>query len=486
MTTSSAPLTFRAAAERVLDEAGAPLAAAEITERALTAGLVSTGGKTPTATMESQLATSIQQQGEASPFVRVAPRTYALRRWLAEGRIAPPVPVGANDVRIVFYPAYDEVRTVLPLLEGMPRTAVTGLRAAIWEHRGTPSETVDWTDPDRWIPERLTGDHRDAAHRIWTGSGHRVNPRHMAGHWLLASGYDLLSDGARGTLVITGRGRDFLERPEGETVRELDEREGLLAILALLAEQAPASPAELLPSWMAHLQPVSRVRAESTARSFLYRRLRNLIARGFATRAGQSYEITQAGLAWLKVSGFAESRTAAPDETRQLWDLVKAQKDAVRVALRERLATMDPYGFEQLVGRLLEAMNYTDVEVTDRSGDRGVDVLGRIALGITEVREVVQVKRQRGNVGRPVLDMLRGSLHRFGAVKGTIIALGGFSRGARDAAFEPGVAPITLIDGDKLLDLLVEHGVGVRTRRVELLELDEATLDGTGEADADG
>jgi restriction system protein len=86
---------------------------------------------------------------------------------------------------------------------------------------------------------------------------------------------------------------------------------------------------------------------------------------------------------------------------------------------------------------------------------------------------VIQVKRQQGNVQRPVLDMLRGSLHRFGAVKGTIISLGGFAKGAQNAAFEPGAAPITLIDGEKLLDLLIETGIGVRTKAVELLELDD-------------
>jgi len=104
----------------------------------------------------------------------------------------------------------------------------------------------------------------------------------------------------------------------------------------------------------------------------------------------------------------------------------------------------------------------------------------RITVGITEVRTVVQVKRMKGNVGRPVRDALRGSLrgslHRFRAVQGTIITLGGFAAGAQAAAFELGAAPITLIDGEKLLDLLIAHGIGVRTRSVELLELDDEAL----------
>jgi restriction system protein len=113
-----------------------------------------------------------------------------------------------------------------------------------------------------------------------------------------------------------------------------------------------------------------------------------------------------------------------------------------------------------------------------------VGVVGRIALGFTEARDVVQVKRQQGNIGRPVLDMLRGSLHRFGAVKGTIISLGGFSKGARDAAFEPGVAPITFIDGEKLLDPLIDKGIGVRTKTVALLEVAPEEITGPGAVDA--
>ena len=69
-----------------------------------------------------------------------------------------------------------------------------------------------------------------------------------------------------------------------------------------------------------------------------------------------------------------------------------------------------------------------------------------------------------------MLDQLRGSLHRFNAVRGTIITTGRFSQGVEEAAFERGAAPITLIDGDKLLDLLIEYEIGVTKRQVEYRE----------------
>jgi restriction system protein len=477
------PLTFRAAAERVLTDALEPLITSVITERALAASLIATDGKTPAATMEAQLATSIQQHGESSPFIRVAPRTYALRRWIAEGRIAAPSEESTGDVRIPHLPTYDELRAVLPVLAGPSRDQVTGMRAAIWEHTGTFDDNVSCTEPEKWIPERLTGAHRETALRIWRDTKGRVNPRHLVGPWLLANSYGLLAEDSARLLQLTARGIDVVDHPAGATIREIDEREAILWLLSLLAERGPAATGALVAPWLDHIKQISRIRAESTARSFLYHRLRNLLAREYVARVGQSYQITDAGLAWLKSSGFAERETAAPDETRQLWDLVQAQKSAVRERLREHLSEMHPYAFEQLVGRLLESMGYTEVEITSPSNDKGVDVVGRIVLGITEVKEVIQVKRHQRNVQRPVLDGLRGSLHRFQAVKGTIITLGGFASGARQAAFEAGAAPITLIDGEKLLDLLIDNGLGVRTKKIELLGFDLAGLEMGAEAE---
>ena len=140
---------------------------------------------------------------------------------------------------------------------------------------------------------------------------------------------------------------------------------------------------------------------------------------------------------------------------------------------------MDPYKFEHLIKSLLEAMGYSNVEVTSPSGDGGVDVVGDIELGISSIREVVQVKRHTGSIHRRVLDELRGSLHRFNALRGTIITTGKFATGARAASLEVGGAPITLIDGDKLLDLLLLHEIGLSKKLLETFyEFDNSKLEG--------
>ena len=95
-------------------------------------------------------------------------------------------------------------------------------------------------------------------------------------------------------------------------------------------------------------------------------------------------------------------------------------------------------------------------------------------FGITDITEVVQVKRTEGTITRPVIDRLRGALGYHHAIRGTIISLGTFAQGAKDGALFPGVAPITLIDGKRLVDLCVKHQVGVRRTPVEIFEIDES------------
>ena len=69
---------------------------------------------------------------------------------------------------------------------------------------------------------------------------------------------------------------------------------------------------------------------------------------------------------------------------------------------------------------------------------------------------------------RPALNRPR----RPAPVRGTIIATAPFSKGSSEAAFATCAAPITLIDGDKWIDLLIEHGIGVKKNKIEVLSVD--------------
>ena len=377
-------------------------------------------------------------------------------------------------VRSPLLPTWGEARFLLNVWDGVPRALIDNLRTVIVEQTGTPQAQVDWSNPDEWIPARLSGAEHDLAQRVWIESNRTVNPRHLYGSMLFTRLHNLIVTDSDDISRVTDRGRAFLT--EGSAVeREIDEIEGIPNLLRLIAKKNRPKRQDLLPDWSAYLAKHSRFGKQSTIKSTLAYRVRNAMERGLLERDGSAYTVTRRGRAYL-------DRTADETDDRQrLLDAVDAFNEKQKRTLRETLLAMHPYAFEHLVRDLLTEMGYEDATVTKQTGDKGIDVVANVQVGITNVREVVQVKRVQGNLSRRVLDELRGVLPFHGAIRGTVITTGGFSKGCTDVATYPGAAPLTLIDGDRLIDLLIQHSVGVTRESVEMLEL--TGFEGDEEAD---
>ena len=477
--------TLREAAIEVLERLG-PTHYRELTSEILRSGLATTSSKSPSTSLNVTINVDIKRKGVKSKFIRVSPGVFGLRALhgrasastdgsnagtasLKVDELVTDADESEQRVRISNFPIYRVVRLLLQLWNGRPRRQIRGLRNALWSRR-VQRKALDWTNPDAWIRERLSGDSRVLAEEIWSGSNRTVNPRYTYGPWLLSQTYGLVDSDRKDLVRVTNRGWDFIKNEGGTIESLLDEREGLTRILALVADNGPVRSKEMLGEWAEYLQRHSNFGTQSVFKHTLAQRLNNLIDRDLVNRKSTMYTVTDAGLEHLKRVGAEESFGGG--EQQEIWELAKKQEVSVRENLLELLLDMDPYVFEHLVKRLLEEMNYQNVQVTTRSGDGGVDVVADIELGITSVREVVQAKRHRQNIQRKDLDALRGSLYRFNAVRGTIISTSRFSKGTQEAAFAGGAAPITLIDGEKLVDLLIEHNIGVRKRALEILEVD--------------
>lgn len=159
---------------------------------------------------------------------------------------------------------------------------------------------------------------------------------------------------------------------------------------------------------------------------------------------------------------------------------IQRKNAEVRRKLRERLAELDPRIFEEVIGELLTAVGYEDVEVTKYVGDGGIDVRATLTVGgVTRVQSAIQVKRWAKNVSGRTVRELRGALGPH--ERGLIITLSGFTRDAIADASSETRMPISLVDGDRLLDLLMEHDIGVIRRRVTVYELDEGAFAGDAE-----
>lgn len=141
------------------------------------------------------------------------------------------------------------------------------------------------------------------------------------------------------------------------------------------------------------------------------------------------------------------------------------------VHLEEVLQSMDPFGFERLAQRILRECGFSQVEVTKKSGDGGIDGTGKLKInGIFSFNVAFQCKRYKELIGASVIRDFRGSL-TTDIEKGVLITTGRFSKAARDEASNPGKQQIDLIDGEELICKIAEFGIGVR--QVITYEIDE-------------
>lgn len=142
-----------------------------------------------------------------------------------------------------------------------------------------------------------------------------------------------------------------------------------------------------------------------------------------------------------------------------------------RQQLANILQNMDPYGFERLSQRLLRECGFTQVSVTKKSGDGGIDGTGKLKInGIVSFNVAFQCKRYKGLVSSSDIRDFRGSL-TTDVEKGIFITTGSFSKAAKDEATTPGKKQIDLIDGEEFISKLAEYSIGVK--EVKTYEIDE-------------
>ncbi len=100
-------------------------------------------------------------------------------------------------------------------------------------------------------------------------------------------------------------------------------------------------------------------------------------------------------------------------------------------------------------------------EAIGQAGDEGSDrIIEEDRLGLDII--YIQAKRWTGTVGRPEVQKFVGALQGKQAKKGVFITTSSFSREAKEYAGRIDIRVI-LIDGKQLAELMIDHGVGVRT-----------------------
>ncbi len=125
--------------------------------------------------------------------------------------------------------------------------------------------------------------------------------------------------------------------------------------------------------------------------------------------------------------------------------------------------------FEQLVVDLMLAMGYGG-SIADAgrafktTGDGGIDgIIKEDKLGLSNI--YLQAKRWENTVGRPEIQAFAGALMGRHSTRGVFITTSKFSHEATEYAKFLSQPVIILIDGEKLVQLMIEYGVGVSTHK---------------------
>jgi restriction system protein len=157
------------------------------------------------------------------------------------------------------------------------------------------------------------------------------------------------------------------------------------------------------------------------------------------------------------------------DPIEQIEDGINRIEDEVGEELLTRLRESHPDFFEQAVVDLLLAMGYGGAEQRGTriggTGDEGIDgIIDQDALGLDRI--YVQAKRYKAgnNISRETIQAFVGALHGFGATRGVFLTTSAFTPYA--TAYAKNVqSRVILIDGPRLVALMIKYRVGVQVMR---------------------
>ncbi|MBX4650220.1 restriction endonuclease [Klebsiella michiganensis] len=166
-----------------------------------------------------------------------------------------------------------------------------------------------------------------------------------------------------------------------------------------------------------------------------------------------------------------ELAKSSPDD--RLEQALKEIRSAVADDVLENLLQVSPSRFEVIVLDVLHRLGYgghrDDLQSVGGTGDGGIDgVISLDKLGLEKV--YVQAKRWQNTVGSAEIRGFYGALHEQKAKRGVFITTSGFSAHARDYARK--VEGLVLVDGERLVHLMIENDVGVSSRLLKVPKLD--------------
>ena len=189
-----------------------------------------------------------------------------------------------------------------------------------------------------------------------------------------------------------------------------------------------------------------------------------------ASRQRGIWEITDQGRSRLAGKGADES-VAVQQASRELSlvDIHDKYELQFRSNMLDKLHGLTPTEFEHFGTKLLDVYGFVKMSVTQVHNDGGIDGHGLLKIGLARMAVAVQCKRWKGNVPRPEIDKFRGAIQGI-YDQGVFLTTSDFTSGAKEASIKKGAVPVILLNGESIVDLMIEKEFGVRTRPLQIYE----------------
>lgn len=155
------------------------------------------------------------------------------------------------------------------------------------------------------------------------------------------------------------------------------------------------------------------------------------------------------------------------NKIEELYQLHTSIKEDFKKEIIKQLIDLDSYSFEIFSKKLLEAYGFTNMRVTRKTADGGIDGFGKLKVGLSSLNVAFQSKKWKHNVNRVEIDKFRGAT-QGDYEQGILFTTSKFSKGAQEASIKKGAIPIVLIDGQTIVEIMIQKKLGVQIEEMPI------------------
>lgn len=210
---------------------------------------------------------------------------------------------------------------------------------------------------------------------------------------------------------------------------------------------------------------------EHIVRTMLRRHSENLDFPSASNR--KNFVFLNNGTFWIKGynTGAVEKRLVKGDnDSTSYSEIRKLQQkytQQFKQSVLRQLKALKPSEFESFCKELLKSYGFKNVKVTRAVRDGGIDGYGELKIGLAIMEVAFECKRWQSTVGRPKVSQFRGDIQGK-YQQGIYFTTSKYSKEAKEVSFQNGAVPIILIDGNAIVDIMIEKKLGVEIEEIPI------------------